>query len=410
MDILSLWKLVQGIGIQKVVKSVSFLAWLVLPFWFWLIVLGFVGKGAFLLPAAIPGIIYLLLELSVSSSQVYVISGYEFRIMRIIGKMGEVFRDPQNKKLTEDFKNECRKSALPLTHEMPLALSGLTGMFQSTIAMFVTLPAALYTSYSLMTLIVALQHGIANLFYPLVSYGSELLSSNLINWPFENLWFSLIIIWILSLYYDPFVKLARQAGQLAIGKKRLVPLYILSLFNLFSRIFICMIYIVEIPASFSKQRRVAKYKPFIDPLTLPNIIHKMMQNAEGKSCDVSRWSEKINAVSDVDKIKALIRKDKNFPLLFKLIVKASRSEETLRRIKQTEPMTYLGIHSNRCVFIGTISYNPIERVRVASFYFDTIHLREEFTRIYAKEVEKQRGLEKQLPQEIEKLLENIGEQ
>lgn|GEM_PF-4318422 len=120
---------------------------------------------------------------------------------------------------------------------------------------------------------------------------------------------------------------------------------------------------------------------------------------------MSMYSGIINRRSEIDEIKRLIISDKSYPFIGKFLIRFSNSKDTLRKLNQIKPMSYLGVKDNRCIFLGLISYDPIEKIRTASFYFDTIHLKREFKLIYDKEIENQRKITGKLPKEFREFLE-----
>lgn len=407
LTVSELLKLLKEIGLVRAAKTISFLAWLVLPFWIWMIIMQFVENKFFILILAIPGIVLYVITLIFIIFQSYFWRAHEFKIMKLIEKSAaELFKDPKNEQKVEEFKNKCRAFILPYSHHMPFSLAALAELVKSVWGI-VGKVLDLYGSYSLITFFVIFRGGFGDLFGASFSTISQILPAQLIEWPFRNLWISLGILWMLSLFYDPAVSLMRIWGRLPLPKSRAAVLYFISLYDLSSRIGICAVKALHIPTILRERARAVMCDPFIDPLTLPKIVQKTVRNVEGESCDVSRWSEKIETEADVDRIKKLTLKDPSTPFLLKFFAKIGRPKELLGRIKQMQPMAYIGIHHERCVFLGMVVYDPIMRIRRGRFYFDTTYLKKEFLLIYNKEVENQRRIARKLPPQLEELIKSL---
>lgn len=398
--------MLKDVGLIRVAKAVSFLAWLILPFWIWFIALQLLGNELFVLYLAIPGAVLFIVTLIFISFQISFWRSHEFKIMRLIEKVGDVFRHPENKQKAEEFKDECRKFILPFTHHMPFSLSAIAETHVSSIRSIIASIEGFYTSYSIVTFFVVFQRGLYGLFEPLNPVVSQM-PPQLTDWPFRNLWVSLGILWVLSLYHDPLIRFIQVMVHYAVPKPSGILAYSTSMYDVRLRIMLSVAYVVSIPTILAERSRAVMCDPFIDPLTLPRIIQKTVLNVEGKSCDVSRWDEKIETESDVDRMKELAWKDKRTPFILGFLARRSESKTLLKRIKEVQPITYIGVINDRCIFLGHAIYNPIKRIRQGRFYFDTTYLKKEFLLIYEEEVKKQRQIERKLPSELEELIKSL---
>lgn len=413
MTLSDLWKLLKGIGFAKIARSVSFLAWLILPFWIWRIVIQFVGDEMFVWNLALPGLALLLFFLFVMTAQGYLWKRHEFRIMKLVEKRASAaFSDPEDPEKAKEFKEECRKFILPYTYQLPFSLSGMAEAIRmSFMSVFINALVNLYMSYSFMTLLIVYQSEVRKLLVGLASIVYETLPFDLhfyVQWSIDNIWISLGVFWMLSLYYDPALFLVQKSGQIRIPKFRMVFLYLTTIPILAVRVTICVMRVLTIPILLAERARAVKVAPFVDPLTLREIVQRTIQNVEGRSCDVSRWSEKIETEADAERMRKDTIKDRSTPILLRILAKVSRPRDLLEKIKEMQPMTYIGVHNERCVFLGTVLYDPIQRIRRGEFYFDTTYLKNEFLLIYKGEVEKQRQMEMKLPSELEELIRRLG--
>jgi len=408
MGFLEILKTLKDVGLLRIAKGISFLAWLILPFWIWSIALQLLGNELFVLHLAIPGVALFIVELIFVVSQISFWRSHEFKIMRLIEKAAEVFRNPENKQRAEEFKDECRKFILPFTHHMPFSLSAIAETRVSSVKFIVGRIEGFYSSYSIVTFLVVFQRELYGLFEPLSPVVSQFLPPLLTDWPFRNLWISLGILWVLSLYYDPVIGFIRVLMRYAAPKRSGILVHFTSLYDSRSRIMLSVGYVFSIPTILAERSRAVMCDPFVDPLTLPIIVQKTVLNVEGKSCDVSRWSEKIETESDVNRMKELAWKDKKTPFLLKYLARMGKSEDLLRRIKEVQPITYIGVINNRCVFLGHVLYNPVKKIRQGRFFFDTTYLKKEFLLIYEEEVKKRRDIERKLPSELEELIKSLG--
>jgi len=400
-------KVLKEIGLLRAAKVVSFLAWLILPFWIWFIILQLLGNQFFVLNLAIIGILLFILESVFIIAQRYFWRIHEFKIMKLIESAGAFFREPDNKQKAEEFKEDCRKFVLPFTFHLPFTLSVVTKMLASPPRFILSRIEGFFLSYSIVTFLVVFGKELQRLVVALSSIFPTTIPLQLADLAIHNLWVSLGILWISSLYYDAINSLLRKGKSFGITKRSAVFLHISSVYDLPSRIILSASKLFLIPVFFAERNRAFMCDPFIDPLTLPRIVQRTILNIEGKSCDISRWGEDVNSDSDVDKIKELVKKDHRSPFLLKFFVRMSDSKDVFTKIEQTQPITYVGVHEDRCIFLGHVHYNPIERIRQGRFYFDTTYLRNEFLLIYNEEVKKQRQIESKLPSQLEDLIRNL---
>jgi len=405
-----LMKLLKEIGFLRAAKFISFLAWFILPFWIWMIVLQYVETKYFVLAPAIPGLAILVFNMFLAAILVPSIMNLGFKVMKSIEKAStSLFRDPTNKEKVEQFKDECRKLAFTYTHSMPFAESG-TGEYirKHTFKLMMESVMQIYFAYSMITFFVVFQTEIQNFLEPLVSGSVQLIQSsplpNLMDWSTGNLWITLGILWVLSLYYDPVFSGVRKLSH---EEFRIIIVYLAYIFSLSYRILVPIMESVSRAFNLYKQGKRARCTPFVDPLTLPQIVQTTVRNVEGKSCDTLRWGEMPTTKAEIEGRKRLILNDKNMPWLVKIFVRLSRSEEVFRKIQEMRPITYIGIQNSRCVFFGTVIYDPDEKVRQAKFFFDTTYLKKEFLLIYEKEAEIQRQISRKIPSALEEIVERL---
>lgn len=408
MGFLDALKLLREIGIEKAAKITSFLAWMVLPFWIWWVILQVVGVQAFSLSFAIPGLFLLFITLVFVVCQAYFWRNHEFKVMKLFEKAGAIFKNPENSQTAEEFKDECRKFILPFTHHMPFFLSAISGTRTNLGRSVIGFIQASYVSYSTVAVVVVFRGEVKEFVDFLSTYLPSGLSSEWASWIARNYWISLVVLWIVSLYYDPSVSLLRRSKALSSSKSDFLLHYFVILGDLTTRIGLLLSYVFEIPVALAEKERAFFTDPFIDPQTLPTIVQRAMSNVEGKSCDVSRWDQDIASEADAERVRELARKDPRTPFILRLFAMQSKSKDLLERIRQTQPMTYLGTHNDRCVFLGHVVYNPVKKIRQGRFYFDTTYLKKEFLLIYRNQAEKQRQIEMKLPSQLEELIKSLG--
>lgn len=405
-------KLLREIGFLRVAKFISFLAWFILPFWIWMILLRFVAIEYFVLIPAIPGLALLALNVFISTISTPSIVNLGFKVMRSVEKTGaSLFENLADKEIAEQFKQECRKLTFAYTHSPPFMKSGMVEYLRRhRLALAYECFVQIYVSYSMVTLFMKFQTEIRGFLEPFVSGSTQLIQSSplpsLVEWSTYNLWVTLALLWILSLYFDPIFSAVRECVHTVSGF-RLISVYLAYSLSLGYRIVLPLMATVSGVFGFYKQRKIATCTPFIDPLTLPQIFQTTINNVEGKSCDTLRWVEIPETKAEIESRKRLVLNDKNMPSISKLFIRFSRSDDVFRRIREMRPMTYVGIQNSRCVFFGTVAYNPIEKVRQARFFFDTPYLKREFLVIYEKEAEKQRQIKREMPSTLEEIIKRL---
>lgn len=407
-----LLKFLREVGFSRVAKFISFLAWFILPFWIWMIVLRFVAIEYFVLIPAIPGLALLGLAVFISTVSTPSIMNLGFKVMRSVEKTGaSLFKNLADKEIAEQFKQECRKLAFGFTHSPTFMESGVVEYLRvHSFKLAWECFALIYASYSMVTVFMNFQTEIWGFLEPFVSASTQLIQSSplssLVEWSTYNLWVTLAFLWILSLYFDPIFSGIRACVH-AVSGFRLISIYVVYSLSLGYRIVLPLMVTVFGVLHFSRRGKTVACTPFIDPLTLPQIFQATVNNVEGKSCDTLRWGEIPETKAEIESRKSLILNDKNLPSISKLFIRISRSEDVFRRIREMRPMTYVGIQDSRCVFFGTVTYNPIEKVRQARFFFDTIYLKREFLVIYEKEAEKQRQIERKIPSTLEEIARRL---
>jgi len=410
MGILEILKLVKEIGLTKAVSIISFLAWFLLPFWIWYIAFRLLGNGIFVFNIAVIGIVLSFAESIFLATQMVFWRHHEFGIMKFVEKAGILFRDPGDKSKAEEFKDECRKFILPFTHHLSFSLSAIhAGMRKRVVSIRFALSKLwrLYWAYSIATFLVVFRkelHGLFDFLRPVIIQIPYVQA--LTDWSYHNLWIVLALLWVSSLYHDSLIRLTQSSKRLGVSRYRLLLVHLLSTYDPVPRMVLFWWGPLLIPTFFAERARAVIYDPFVDPLTLPRIVQKTVLNVEGKNCDVTRWNESIETPSDVDRIKELTWKDRKAPFLLRMLAKMSQTEDLLERIKEAQPMTYVGIVGDRCVFLGHVVYNPIRRIRQARFYFDTTYLKKEFLLIFQGEAEKQRAIERELPSQFKEWIKD----
>lgn len=394
-------KIIKEIGVQRFFEIVSSVAGFFLPFIVWIIIFQLAGQAFFLINWAIPGLIILVFVSVLFIPQIRYIRSYEFRLMKRIEYARDIFDNPADPNSEKRYIAECERFILPYIYKGSLVLSGFTSFtriptWRRTIF---ELPIV-YISYSFVSLLVLYKDSISSIYLWLVStiQFPQFFSGTLQDWTVL-----LFFVWIISIYKDLIISSLRLLNN----PLTFIPSYCLSLFNVHFRIIMLIEAILGAPAIIREHRLSCKYKPFVDPLTLPTIVQRAVQNVEGKSCNVSRWSREFKEEEDIEDLKNMLLQVPSMPSIVKVFVKRCDAKDTMNRINTEKPVLYLGTVANQCVFLGNISYDPNERVRIALFYFDTIYIKREFILIMEKETEKQRVLRKELPVPLEEVIKKI---
>lgn len=405
-------KLLMRIGLSKVAKIISFVAWVILPFWIWVIVLLYVGREYFVLNLAIFGLVYFVIDLVFFVAQLCFLKRYPFAVMKQVESLEALLKDPKDKMKVEDFKNECRKITLPSALSFPISLSFVSIQRAGSRLFVFGRIMTVYVSYSIMTFFIFFQEKLLEIFHSMNLVLSQTFLNSILQldiWKYlvNNIWISLGLLLILSLYFDPMFGLLLKAKSLRLPKATVFIAYFTLIYNPEYRFIIALSKLLSSIIDMFQRGRTLVCKPFIDPLTLPLIVQKTLSNVEGKSCDISRWEEDQQRETDVDKVKKLIWKDSKSPHLLKILARLTPSKDLLRVIKEMQPITYLGVQNSRCVFFGHVVYDPVEKIRLGYFYFDTTYLKKEFVLIYEEEVKKQREVEKRLPHNFEDLIRGL---
>jgi hypothetical protein len=398
------------IGVLRIAGFVSSIAWLLLPFWIWLIVLKELGSGFFVFDIALFGIAFYVVELVVMVGSTLSLMSYGFRVMKAVEKAGAVFNNPADTEGVEKFKNECRKTALVFAHYAPISLSSIKNIKLHSLRYVGERLGSYFVSYSIVTFLVVYQKELLTFYDYLSLKTSQILPiqvGDLPN-PLNYLFITLGVLWILSLYNDAGILMIIKSKEFQMPKSQGTGFHLLSIFDASYRSIMIICRVCSLPVSLLNRRRSISRKPFVDPLTLPKIIARTLSNVEGKDCDVLRWEEEPESVSDIDKVKELISKDRQIPFMIKYLARLSSSEDSLTMTKQMQPTTYIAIEGNRCPFFGCVSYNHIEKVREGQFFFDTIYLKSEFSIIYENEAKKQREIAEKLPFRLEDIIGKVG--
>lgn len=332
----------------------------------------------------------------------------EFKFMKSIEKAAAaLLLNPKDEKKVEAFKVECKKLTLIHKHYVPFALSGAAALLRKPVMFVLDGVRELYVSYSIVTFLLILEVEIVKILSGLASIVSRFLPPQLIEWPIRNPYISFGILLVLSLYYDPIFSLVRESRRIDISMHRIGLFYLETIWALAGKIIFSAYEILSLPIALSHRKRVASCDPFVDPLTLPQIIQRTLRNVEGKNCDVTRWGEKIGTEAEVDRIRRLTLSDETTSVFLRFFARFSKPKDVLKRAKEMELITYVGIHNKRCVLFAVISYDPIRKIRRGRFFWDTPYLKKEFLLIYEKEAEKQRVISRELPSQLEELIRRM---
>lgn len=397
MNLLDWIKLLKEIGLSRVAGVVSFIAWFLLPFLIWNLIRLWIGKSYFSISWAIPGILVILIGLGLQLTQTYFAMTYEFRLMRSVAYAKSIFKDPTNPDNERNYIAECWRFIIPCIYQLPVVASGLPRF--ASIGIWGTVLSA-YNSYSIFTVVTMYQNQLVQAIglVPMVGLWMREALAILVRYPLH----SVVAAWLLSLYYEPLIRVRHLMGKMT------PVLYVLSLIICDYRVSGLAYLLVVRPALIPKLKAHLHYSPFVDPQTLPNIIQRAVQNIDGTSCNVSRWSQDIIDAKFAEELKRLFMRDPKLPIMLKLVGIWATPEDLVRNIERFKPFLYLGTIDDRCLFLGLIWYNPYDRIRQANFYFDNTYIKDEFMLITRGEIEKRRQLESVLPpslHEIARLVE-----
>lgn len=404
MTIPEILRIIKEIGLQRILKIVSNISGFCLPFILWIVIFQLVGRTFFIIEFAVLGILYTVFGATILLFQLHNISSYPFQTMKQIEHAKNIFDNPADSTNEEKYIAECERFIFPYLYRTPLLSSGLNAFIQTRIwkLILIELPI-LYIAYSIMTLLVFYQNSI-NAIYSLLISNFYVLQpiSQLIPTTTQDWIILLFVFWIGSLYMDLYIRSRILKNRLA-----LIPSYCFHQLNIQFRIILLIHYVLNIPITIRKHRLVCQYLPFVDPQSLPTIVQRAVENVEGKSCNMTMWIKEVREEKDIESLKNMLLKDPKVTRIQKFFVRQCKPKDALSRIMLAQPVLYLGTEDNRCVFLGEISYNLQERVRVATFYFSTIYIKREFKLILQKEIEKQRELQNKLPIPLEKIIESI---
>jgi len=402
-DLLDIIQILKKIGLLRILKTISAIAWFILPFLVWENIRQSIGNVYFRVTWGIPGIALLLFGAALAGLQVYLVRSYEFRLMKRVEHARNMFDNPADPENEIKFRRECENFIAPYAVAEPMAMAGIRGLpILSTHSKIYNLSwiINLYLSYSLFALIGFLHDYIrqAILFISSLHY----FFPTFFEWMFQNWFLFIIATLLLSLYYDPIVALRDLWPS-----KSQIPLYVRGLFNLEGRVNLLSGELAKIPALVKELKYVARYRPFVDPQTLPIIVQRAVQNIEERSCNVSRWEEVVDE-EHIKEHKDMFMKDPRVPWIAKIVVRWASPRDILKNIQESRPLLYLGTVENRCVFLGLIQYDNRAKLRVAKFYFDNTNIRGEFMLIMKEEVKRQRKVESAVAPSLREIMEKIG--
>lgn len=409
MDILEIVRLAKDIGFARIVRYLARLAWIVLPFCVWFLVVKLVGNSFFLLNFAFPGAVALVLIAVFLATQNYFLGTYDYTIMKSIENAGQMFASPDGA-IARRYSEECDRILLPYLYTSPLVMAGLRSLPPTTthgrLAYTIGLVFNVYCSYSVVALLsrngdclveilrsASSEFGLTEVARPIMAWGTRY-------------WMPIFaVVVILSLHYTH--TLAR-----GVSRQTKLALYSDSFLSILRSISVAFCMITDVPGILKDSKYAVRYKPFVDPLTVPAIIQRAVQNVEGSTCNVTFYSYKLSTIEECERLAKMFVADRRMPGLLRLVVSGTRIERkagarVLETSNAVSPVLYLGTIENRCLFVGLVRYLPDQRVRVASFHFDNTYVRMEFVNIMKTERDKSRQLIEKLPASIESLVKRM---
>lgn len=388
---------IEKYGIRRILTAISAICCYSFSFLLWWKIYRITGSHFFVSSIAIPG------QLGLIVLTVYAILfyngtlGYESRLMKKVEHANEVFENPSDPSVEEEFRSECSKFIVPYLYVRRLATLGLPSFLvgRLKITFFVVgMLGGLYVSYSTFTLILTNQSFIIQMFSPLAS--AFPLLQDFDEFVAHNLEFVLILTFFLGLSYSGLIDMIRRP-YLKFGKRVVVISFLSYLYELHTRIAVVIASVVLLPLYSLKREKRLTYEPFVFPTQLPLIMQKAVHNVGRKKCYVSRWAYLVQDEKDIVTFQNFISQETDLPIFIRWPAISVDPGEAVDAIKHLEPELYLGIVSNECTILGRISFDIDKKVRRAELFFDKASLKKEFKLIADKEIDKQRELEPLLP-------------
>lgn len=402
MDILDVIAALRQFGFASVAKLLMTIGWFVAPFCFWATIYRTSGDRSFVSIIAIPGLLYVLIACVVLVVQVHDVSYFEFSLMKRVEHCGQIFQNPADADVAKRYSEECEKLVLPYVYHYPLILSGgIRERLSSKLSVFLTQVLGLYGSYSVFTVVVLYQASSRALLASAITVPQvSSVVTMLLPWANDNLLWVLLLLGIASLCFDTF-------SVFRFTKREGVPLYDYLIWPLFLlrldyRLMQLSAQIGRIP-TYMRRDQIARYKPFICPSTLPQVIQQAVVNIGEQACSVTCFSQRLESEREVERVVKLVKGDPRIPFLMKFFL-PKKTGQVMEMTEKSRPVFYLGTLNDRCLMIANVVYNPHEKVREGFFYFDNVHIRNEFKHIMAGEIEKLRVVMVGVPSAIEDIL------
>lgn len=404
MDLLTVWDTVKRIGFKKTAAVVSFLFWLLLSLFIWyqlylrfptlfstnpifIFVAVFAAIGAFFL-----------------ISTYYSLKRYGFGLIKKMGWSQEIFQNPSAADAVSKFKQESRKLVIPFSQQEPIALAFLSSMRSTSKIFLVSIAGNLIASYSIIVVIVRYKLQLTSAFSPYVSklysYFSPLPS--IVHGSLTYPLITILFMWIFSLYYNRvLLKYLANPREVRAQRSTFGILHIIGFFDIYTKLSLIPLAMIDGLVDISDHGREFRPVPFVDPITLPLIIKKCVEKAEGgESCSISLCRDPQLTEDEMMNAKKAFIQDRRIPVFLRMFMQASKPSELLEWLKAHEIMAYTAIRKERCVFLGYVYYDPLEKVRKGNFFFDTTYLKKEFVKVYKKHEQKQSEIETELPNEL----------
>jgi len=404
LDLLKILEIAKRYGARKIATMLSSIAWFVLPSLSWNLVRSQIGNAYFLIPYAVIGFGLAIFTLLFESAQSYYYYTYEFNLMKRVEYARSIFNDPSNPENERNYLVECRRFILPCVYQLPVLLSSFRGAV-SRFFPFGVFGVVLrgYCSYSIFTVVIAYRIQITDMTRMLISNMpySEHVVGVLIRTLQQYQLHSLVLVLLLSVSSDWTIRRRRLL------RKMTPVLFASSVFDLMDRGEVLVDRLLRDLILIPKLKNQMSYKPFVDPQTLPNVVQRAVQNIEGASCNVSKWSQDHVDIQFADEVKKLFREDRKIPVFLRIACLLATSEGILADMRLMQPFLYLGTIDNRCLFLGLVWYNPSDRTRQATLRFDNSYIKEEFRLIMGKQIEKRRELESVLPSSLEEIAKRM---
>jgi hypothetical protein len=410
---------VKKFGVRGIFRIISLFSWYFLPFVVWIQIYRYFGQSFLAILQTIPSVVLLAPVLVL----LVLITGYtsllcirvislDKKLMKRIESAKEVFDKPDDSQSEGRFRSECQKFIIPHLYLPSTALLGVSGALQHfTFRTKVTLWIiqalfTLYASYSIMVFLILNGTHLNQIYTQVESLFPNLSSlSSYVDLFLQNSLLSIVLLFILSLYYNPVVSFFRGGYVRYSGIT--IDVLLDSLSSL-SRISNLAMQVVIMPWDIRWRTNSLRYKPFTFPISLPLAIQKSVFNVEQKSPKVTKWSYLVSDERDIEALKEKIHNQKDIPLIIRFFVRQVNAHEALEHIKKVQPILYLGTVDKRCCILGKVSYDPHEGIYHSQFFFDNSYEKEQFKSIAEIEINEQKKLKPQLPIDLVHIVSSLN--